>query len=439
MKRTLLILLIGSLSITAHAQMDMLPQIFRDMPPEFQEGIPEQMSFAEYRQLNRNVDFFTMFMSMIVPGYGLFQVEKPAGAWSIVAARGVGYGMMTAAVVRQWSNFRDIWRRMEIPDTDYQHYLTNAFLFGGGVMINGFGWAFDVLLAYHIAKNEKDLVQYKYGLEMSLAGAAEAGEGPQRREQYLRRLLAQRTDPAIQEELRSALPAFAAAYPEHRFAAEANYHAALLEHANGNDAAALVRLLRVAYRYPDSDLTDDAVRLAVQITELNRRAWRDASGELYRLIEAAQVVVPGTSTSWRSLRAVEHVSALLDLPAEPFADAAIAEAQAFVRDYPTNEAVPRVLYQIGLHLVDQDEVVEAVSYLATVVVAYQSAEVWAEAALDLGRLYIEVVNDPDRARIVLLALVEDAPERDQARVAQELLEDAGLVPEEARSAATEQE
>jgi hypothetical protein len=66
-------------------------------------------------------------------------------------------------------------------------------------------------------------------------------------------------------------------------------------------------------------------------------------------------------------------------------------------------------------------------------------EVWAEAALDLGRLYIEVVNDPDRARIVLLALVEDAPERDQARVAQELLEDAGLVTEEARSAATEQE
>lgn len=421
MKRVLILAILLVVAGCAFAQMDMLPQIFRDMPPELQEGLPDAMSFAEYRQLNRNVDFFTMFMSMIVPGYGLFQVEKPVGAWSIVGARAAGYGMMATAIIRQWDNFRDIARRMEIPETDYQFYLTNAFLFGGGVVVNGLGWAFDVLLAYHIAKNEKDFVQYKYGLTTTLereaAGAGEAAA----RAQYVRRLILQRHDSAVRDELLVALPAFAASFPEDAFAAEAVYQWALLLHADARDAEALALLLRVAYRYPESEQADDALRTAVRLSELNRVDWLGSSASLYELIEQAQVVVPGTSATWRAMRAAEQVSGLFTLPRRVFADAAVTEAQAFIRDYPRHPKVPEFLYRIGMERAAQLDTSEAVSYLAAVVVGHQNASVWPQAALELGTLFRSRVADAERARIVLTALVERAPETAEGRQAQEIL------------------
>ena len=82
------------------AQMDMLPEIFRDLPPELQQGLPDQMSLTEYQQLTKNIDFFTMFMSMFVPGYGFFEVDKPGAAWTIMAGRAAGYGLMGTAVIR---------------------------------------------------------------------------------------------------------------------------------------------------------------------------------------------------------------------------------------------------------------------------------------------------------------------------------------------------
>lgn len=430
MKRVVLVFLLASVAAAAFAQMDMLPQVFRDLPPELQQGLPEEMSYAEYRQLNRNVDFFTMFMSMIVPGYGLFQVERPAGAWSIVAARGVGYGLMATAVFRQWNDFRDLARRLEIPDTDYQFLLTNAFLFGGGVVINGFGWAVDVLLAYHIAKNERDFVQYKYGIEATVRTAYAAGSDPERAARALSRLIAQSEDRAVAEELLHELPVFLAAYPDHPFSADASFHLGLLLHARGEDARALVRLLRVSYRFPESELADDAIRLAIQITELNRSAWGPITEQLYLIIEEAKVVVPGQTSTWRALRAAGFVEAIAALPPDfrwqqqvqdSFSHAALVEAREFVRDYPRHAALPATLLLIAEQLVLQGQPAEASSYLALIVTAYPAAEVWEQAALRLGQLHLEQLKDERRARIVLIAVIERSPQSDEAATARELL------------------
>lgn len=94
--------------------MGMLPQTLRDLPPELESGLPSEMRFAEYRQLNRIMDFFTMFMSMFIPGCGLFRAEAPQLAWSIVGACVAGYAMMGSVFLFgggscQW-NCRGGWR-----------------------------------------------------------------------------------------------------------------------------------------------------------------------------------------------------------------------------------------------------------------------------------------------------------------------------------------
>jgi hypothetical protein len=97
-------------------------------------------------------------MSMFVPGYGLFQVEKPGLAWAVVGGRAVGYGMMGPALARQWNDFQDLAHLENISTDKFNNFLINAFLFGGGIVLNGIGWALDVIGAYHIAKQEKDFV-----------------------------------------------------------------------------------------------------------------------------------------------------------------------------------------------------------------------------------------------------------------------------------------
>ncbi|MFW6293656.1 MAG: hypothetical protein ACOC7V_15220, partial [Spirochaetota bacterium] len=294
----LLLLLVAA---TASAQMDMLPQIFRDLPPELQEGLPEQMTFAEYRALNRNVDFFTMFMSIFVPGYGLFQVERPDIAWPVVGARVAGYGMMGTAIALQWNNFYDLVKEPALSAEDFNRLLRNGFIFGGGVIVAGLSWATDVMLAYHIAKQEKDLVQYAYGIRSSIYGGGRGGSDPASDERYLRNLLEQTGDRMLRERLLIELPEYARRYPSEQFAGEALYFAALLAAEDGDDRRALRFSIRSAYLFPDGPRAMDAVRLVVRLFERNR-SWDVAFEAAARLTD-----LPGETQGDSDRRLLEAI------------------------------------------------------------------------------------------------------------------------------------
>ena len=264
-------------AVFGYGQMDMLPQLLRDLPPELQEGIPDKMTYEEYRQLNRNVDFFTMFMSMFVPGYGFFQVEKPGLAAGVIAGRAAGYGLMATGLIRQWDSMQDIGNASELSVGDFNHLLTNAALFGSGILLNGIGWALDVIGAYHIAKKEKDFVIYKYGLQKKIGGVGELNLIS-----YIRKLQLQPEDKQAAQDLEHSLQRFVTLYPFSEYAAEAELYLALLSrrqntiHQTGKKyskpAEALLHAGRAVFLYSNNRYTESAKRLgwetiSVRITD----------------------------------------------------------------------------------------------------------------------------------------------------------------------------
>ncbi|MFP4113521.1 MAG: tetratricopeptide repeat protein [Spirochaetota bacterium] len=412
----LAVLLASLVSATAVAQMDMLPQIFRDLPPELQEGLPEQMTFAEYRQLNRNVDFFTMFMSIFVPGYGLFQVEHPELAWPVVGARLAGYGMMTGAIVLQWSHFEDLFTGNELPDPNFDRLLRNSFIFGGGVVVAGLSWAADVVLAYHIAKQEKDLVQYRYGIRSSLYGGARGGADAATDARYLRGLLSQQSDAAVVDELLAALPAYAARYPESEFAGDALFFNAMLHAENSRDAQALRFAVRAAYLYPRGEHSDDALRLVARLFERNRD-W----GLGYSEAVSISRLPAAEGQDARLLSAVER---LAGLNSRVLREAALEEARHFLTQYANGSYLQEGLAITADLLISLDRPDEAAGYLAALAVGGpDERDVWPEYTVKLAELYLGTLSSPSRARMLLRAVVEEAPESEAAERARTLLDE----------------
>ncbi|MFW5683744.1 MAG: hypothetical protein ACOC1I_02735 [Spirochaetota bacterium] len=412
-KRAVFVVLLALVAAGAFAQMDMLPQIFRDLPPEFQQGLPQQMSFAEYRELNRNVDFFTMFMSLFVPGYGLFQVEHPELAWGIVGARFAGYGMMTAAVALQWNHFYNVFQEQALSDEDFQRLLVNSFIFGGGIVVSGLSWAGDVVLAYHIAKQEKDLVQYTYGVRAGLYDSASGGASAETDAEYLRGLLAQPDDGMVRRYLSEELPRYAADYPDAPFAGASLYFAAMIAAEERLDASALRFALRSAYLYPDGERAHDALRLVARLFDRNR-SWRVGYDYLSRLAS------PPGDTASRDTRHFEAVRRLGDSAAPPLGAAALEEARSFLVLHSDSELVPEALAFIAETLTALGREDEASAYLAALVLTDPDRERWPGHALKLARIYLDR-GDAERARILLVALDENAPASAEARTAREVL------------------
>lgn len=408
-RRRLLVLLILMVTpVLAFGQMDMLPQIFRDLPPEFESGLPEEMTFAEYRALNRNVDFFTMFMSMFVPGYGLFSVERPDLAWPVVGARAAGYGMMTSAVVLQWNHFGDLFSGQQLSSEDFNRLLTNWFIFGGGVVVTGLSWAADVVLAYQVAKEEKNLVQYTYGVRATHARSSASDQ--QEDERYLRGLLRQPGDRRVREELLRALPRHAARFPDSSYAGEALYFAALIYAEQHNDIDALRYALRSAYVYPDGPRSADTLRLVARLFERNP-SW-DATFELASGL--VDLPSPGTDAELRLIRLANKLYAS---PLVSLREIGVSQARYVFDVAPHTGYAPEVLATVayGYELVGRHE--EAAQYYAMLVLRHLDSDLWAESALRLLRLYDGPLDDPDRARVLANALAERAPDSPQAREA----------------------
>lgn len=406
----------------AAAQMDMLPQIFRDLPPEIEQGLPVEMSYAEYRELNRNIDFFTMFMGLFVPGYGLFTVERPDLAWPMVGVRVAGYGMMSAAVALQWDNFQDIGNGDTLPETAYRRLITNSFLFGGGAVVAGLSWAADIGLAYHIAKEERDFVQYRYGVRATVSTRERDEQAAD--EAYLRQMVAQPADPLLDTRLSSSLLAHATRYPDSDFAGAALYFAAMLLAEREEDIEALGPALRSAYLYPSGERADDSIRLAALLFERNT-GWR-------RSFEVASLVTTGSELDARSdsadigladadSRLLSLSTKLIQAETEEFTRLGIDQAQALLVLFPdTSLEVPTltVLAEGSLQL---GESRDAAQYLAMITLRHPENDLWAPSTLALAELYRDDLRDPEREEVLLRAIIENAPQSREAAEAQRRL------------------
>ncbi|MFP4510533.1 MAG: tetratricopeptide repeat protein [Spirochaetaceae bacterium] len=402
------ILLVVVPAATVTAQMDMLPQIFRDLPPELQQGLPLEMTHEEYRQVNRNVDFFTMFMSMFVPGYGMFQVERPVLGWSIVAGRSAGAGMMAAAVVRQWNDFRDLSDLSALDEFSYRRVIENAFLFGGGIFVNGMLWALDVVGAYHIAKTERDFVIYQYGMREGIADRFDESLEEQDIE-FIRRLVLQDRpgERQIRSELHRALSRYAEQYPEGEYRGEVEYYRGSLAMEEERFEEALLYFTRQFFFFPDERYSTVSRRTAVGIVQAQRNRY-SADWEL--LLDMMEVDGEALSAGGeRESRVTEYLEAFAELESPVFRRLYVQEALDVARRNPDASYAPAALFgaarQLEL-LAEPDRAVQVYTMLAA---AHPDAAEWDEAVLRIAEILYHDFNEPQYAERFYRRLGLDLP------------------------------
>jgi tetratricopeptide (TPR) repeat protein len=395
--------------------MDMLPQIFRDLPPELQDGLPESMEYDEYRRLNRNVDFFTMFMSAIVPGYALFQVEKPLGAWSVAGVRVAGYAMMGTAIARQWDHWRDLSRLNSIPDPRYRRYQENLFLFAGGIVVNGLAWAFDVLGAYHIAKREKDFVIYKYGLKENLGSREE-----EREIAFIRKLVLQESprERQVREELREALLRYVETYPRGEHRGEVEYYLGSLYAEEGDPDRALLHLSRNLFLFSESRFTPAARRTALSVVQRHRHRWPRDWELLISMFSARREEIAPETPEERILAYLRRFQELRD---EEFRRLYVEEAIRVAAENPESEFADDALLGAATQLESLGELEEAVVAYTQLAGVYPQSEHWALSVLRTAEL-LSALEEPEYARRFYERLLTARPGSPEADVARDALE-----------------
>ncbi len=401
------------------AQMDMLPQIFRDLPPEMRQGLPIEMTHLEYRQLNRNVDFFSMFMSMFVPGYAMFQVEKPALGWTIAGARAAGYGMMAGAIVRQWDAWRDLTRLDAVSDIEYQRYIGNAFLFAGGIVVSGMTWAIDVIGAYHIAKSEKDFVIYKYGLRESHAenGMSEADEIA-----YIRRLVLQdsSSERRVRDELTASLRAFVAVFPDSDHRAEAEYYIGSILLGEGSHADALVAFTRQLFFFDDERFSPASRRHAIRIVHENRRRWSADWELLISMLEADGEQLPGERSMDRAERVRSYLTAFERLESDEFRRIFVDEALRIAHESPAAPIADFALHAAASQLERLGDAEDAVIVFSTLAAMYPDSEYRLDAVVRTARILDHMGQEPYAERFYR-RVIEWYPDSTEAAEAEERL------------------
>ena len=429
---------------TATAQMSMLPQLFRELPPELRDGLPVEMEYDEYLEMTRSVDFFSMFMAVWVPGYALFGVGEPTLGWGVAGVRTGGAAMILTGMLRQWNDFSDIWQLSTITESPerYRSAITNASLMAGGFFINGVAWAFDVATAYRIAQNRKSYVQYKYGILTGLDGDTRA-----RRESYIRSLAEQDVE-VVGGDLERSLRTYIRTYPDSDFIAEAEYQLGALLATREEDEEALLILLRQLAVHPDSRVTPASRRTAARLVQRNAREWESDRDTLLELVAApggevgtrhaadtagaagnaeAPAGTPEAGINAEAASAAStsryefYLNGLRALETERFRELYVEQAADFVERNPQSPIAPRVLLTRGDHLAELDRHEEAIIAYTQLAVAYPASELWPEAMLKTGIGLEEQLAEPEYAARFYRRLIERRPDSPQAAEARQRL------------------
>lgn len=424
------ITILATIAVTPlHPQMDMLPQIFRDLPPEMQQGLPHDMTHEEYRQLTRNVDFFTMFMSMFIPGYAMFQVERPALGWTIAGTRVAGTGLMIAAIARQWNDWHDLRDLDDLELPSYRRFRNNVFLFSGGVFVNAIAWAVDVAGAYRIANDDRNFVIYKYGLREGIEPGDEQAEI-----EYIRGMLLQDPDSEarVRGELGRALARYAALFPNGEYRAEVEYYRGSLAFRTGEPARALLHLSRQIYFVPDRRFTPQSQHLAARIVAAERTRWPEDWELLLEMFGADDVAFAartgeaiagatdpeGEKYAERVRDYLERFAALRD---SEFADLYIEEVLDIARRSAGSAYADSALYHAARKQESVGRAEEAIITWSVLATLYPDSPHWPTAMLRAGELLEERPGGEPYAARFYERLIDRMPESEEAREARRRL------------------
>jgi tetratricopeptide (TPR) repeat protein len=362
----------------AFAQMDWMPQLLRDLPPELQEGIPEDMTFDEYQKLNRNIDFFTVGMSMLVPGYGLFVVDRPVAGTSIAAARAVGYGLIAAGLVRQREDLRDLFNWENLNALQYERARNNFLLAAGGSAINMFGWGLDVLWAFHVANKDKDFVIYKYGLQRAFPAEGEA--------KSLRYIEALRDQPEerLSRDYERALAHHIDRYPYGESQARADFLLAEYRIRTGDHVSAAVHLARALTLNPNPRVTPQAQELLAAVLADNHPRWKINWQET--LEKVADLTPTSDDADLPSRRHLSLVQLLATAPHASFLEAGLVEVRRILTADPPAVREPEVLITLGELYEDLEQPGKALQAYTIVREFYPESPELAAAAEGIKRL-----------------------------------------------------
>ena len=413
MRKLLLTALLLVLAIPAFAQMDMMPELFRDLPPEIREGLPISMDYQDYRELTRNVDFFTMFMSMFVPGYGLFQVEEPLLGAAVLAGRLGGYAMMAGAVIDQWDHFQDLTNLEGIDETAFRRFVGNAFLFGGGIVVNGLLWAADVIGAYHIANDDRGLVRYTYGIRAGIGG-----EGEEASAEYLRRISLQ-DESRIAQEIVESGRTHLALYPDGVFAGEVAYRVALAYAELGREVEAALFAARQLALHPDPSYDTGSRRLGLYLVTRNRVAWGEDAATL-ETIFSTETAPTGLS---------DYLLSLSDLSSTAFVDVIVNEAGRALDRHPDNHKNDAILLALGRLYSKVGSDTNAAAAFVQLAALYPDSAYWEEAAYRAAALLAQQPASRQVAVRLLRETVDRFPAGSYAEQAREDLRTLGAAEE----------
>ena len=388
----LMILLITILGAPVFGQMDMLPQIFRDLPPELQQGIPQNMSFQEYRQLNRNVDFFTMFMSLGIPGYGLFHVERPVLGWTVVGFRTIGYGLMGIALYRQWNDLADIYNLRSLDGTQSDRLKENVLLMAGGVIINGLGWAFDIIGAYHIAKQERDFVLYKYGLQETLTRPHGSVNPTISNEisqiEFIRRLVHQgelQTQRSLSE-LQDQLTTYRKHFPLGEYISEVIHYQGLVHEWMNKPEIAFLFYLEQIYGFNSRPYSTLSRQSAARLFQESRSKWADEWPALYELIYPS-LSEPESFSREDGLKLL--MEQLLKLSSPNFLIPAISIALQYAQMFPDSTLGSYGLWYGAKFFDNLNQNLTAIPVFAELASAYPRSSLTPPSLLRIAELLIE--------------------------------------------------
>ncbi|MFP4066628.1 MAG: tetratricopeptide repeat protein [Spirochaetaceae bacterium] len=420
-----------TVSAPLSAQMDMLPQFFRDLPPELADGLPTEMEYDEYERMTRNMDFFAMFMAMWVPGYALFSVDEPALGWTVAGVRAGGAAMILTGIGRQWRDLNDFWQLSSIAESPdrYRRAVGNMALISGGFFINGMAWAADVAAAFRIAQNRKSFVQYKYGIRTGLAGDAR-----ERDEAYIRRL-ARQDGREVREDLERSLRRYIDSYPDSSFVAEAEYQLGALLATEERDAEAVLVLLRQLAVHPDPRSSPASRRTLAMLIQRNRHEWETDREPLLELTatgaqagaEAAQeeqgengAERPSDESSL-GRRYRPYLDTVSELQTEEFRRLYVEEARTFLKQYPDAPFADQVLFTRAAHLEELGDIEEAVITYTQLAASHPDSGLRPRAMLRVGILLEEELDEDSYAERFYRHLVEKAPQSDAAEEARRRL------------------
>lgn len=119
-----------------------------------------QSSLEDYRRSQYDISEVDMAVGLFIPGYPLFEVDRPGEALFWGTLQMAGMAAMPVALVRQWSDLDALWGS-DLDSVREERLLVNATVFGAGAALMVGSWMIDSLRARTVARMERTEAEYK--------------------------------------------------------------------------------------------------------------------------------------------------------------------------------------------------------------------------------------------------------------------------------------